>query len=86
MSKKSETYVVGILFTYEDRTEIKFVTDLKRLEKEAYWNNDEEAMTFSKEYAKDLALGLCINGHVAIPMLKASYLNLSNAKSKKEEV
>ena len=35
-------------------------------------------MTFAKDYAKDLAWGLCVNGHAAIPMLKADYLNLTN--------
>ena len=42
-------------------------------------------MIFSKEYAKDLAFGLCMNGYVAIPMLKADYLNLGNPNIEREE-
>lgn len=85
MAKKSEDYVVGILFTYEDRTEIKYVTDVNHGNKEAYWKKGEIAMVFSKEYATDLAFGLCVNGYVAIPMLKANYLNLYNTEIERGE-
>lgn len=44
-----------------------------------------KAMEFSKEYAKDLAFGLCVNGYAAIPMLKAEYMNLKNPDAKREE-
>ena len=85
MAKKSEDYVVGILFNYDDRTEIKFVTEVNVANKSAYWNSGKEAMVFSKEYAKDLAFGLCVNGYVAIPMFKANYLNLGNSETEKSE-
>ena len=85
MAKKSENYVVGILFNHEDKTEIKFVTDVNSANKNAYWKSGEEAMVFSKEYAKDLAFGLCVNGYVAIPMLKADYLDLGNPNIEREE-
>ena len=80
MARKKEEYVVGILFTYKDRTEIKYVTNVSSEPKVAKWEDGKEAMTFSKVYAKDLAWGLTLNGNPAIIMLKESYLNLSNPK------
>ena len=80
MARKAEEYVVGILFTYKDRTEIKYVTNVSSEPKVAKWEDGKEAMTFSKVYAKDLAWGLTLNGNPAIIMLKESYLNLSNPK------
>ena len=80
MARKAEEYVVGILFLYKDRTEIKYVTNVSSEPKVAKWEDGKEAMTFSKVYAKDLAWGLTLNGNPAIIMLKESYLNLSNPK------
>lgn len=80
MARKTEEYVVGILFPYKDRTEIKYVTNVSSEPKVAKWEDGEEAMTFSKSYAKDLAWGLTLNGNPAIAILKESYLNLSNPK------
>lgn len=80
MANKKDVYVVGVLETYEDRTEIKYVTDVQYDPKVAKWNAGEPAREFSKGMAKDLALGLCINGYAAIPMLKADYLILKNPK------
>ena len=80
MARKAEEYVVGILFPYKDRTEIKYVTNVSSEPKVAKWEDGEEAMTFSKSYAKDLAWGLTLNGNPAIAILKESYLNLSNPK------
>lgn len=80
MAKKTENYVVGILYAYEDRTEIKFVTSIGTKPKVAMWEDGEDAMIFSKDYATDVAFGLCVNGYVAIPIIKADYLNLSNPK------
>lgn len=80
MARKIEEYVVGILFPYKDRTEIKYVTNVSSEPKVAKWEDGKEAMTFSKVYAKDLAWGLTLNGNPAIIMLKESYLNLSNPK------
>lgn len=85
MANKKEVYVVGILEAYKDRTEIKYVTDVQYDPKVAKWNAGEPAMEFSKEYAKDLAWGLCVNGYAAIPMLKASYLELRNPLVTKQE-
>ena len=48
------------------------------------WEDGKEAMSFSKEYAKDLAWGLTLNGHPAIAMLKESYLLLENPKIESE--
>ena len=88
MARKAQEYVVGILFPYEDRTEIKYVTSVSRISNTARWDDGEDAMTFSKSYAKDLAVGLLWNGHNAIVMLKESYLNLKNpdAKADNEDV
>ena len=80
MARKKEEYVVGILFPYKDRTEIKYVTNVSSEPKVAKWEDGKEAMTFSKVYAKDLAWGLTLNGNPAIIMLKELYLNLSNPK------
>lgn len=80
MARKTEEYVVGILFPYKDRTEIKYVTNVSSEPKVAKWEDGKEAMTFSKVYAKDLAWGLTLNGNPAIAILKESYLLLENPK------
>lgn len=84
MSWKAEEYVVGILFPYENRTEIKYVTSISSKSKIAKWDDEQNAMTFSKAYAKDLAWGLTLNGNPAIAMLKESYLHLENPKIESE--
>ena len=84
MPKKSDEYVVGILFAYEDRTEIKYVTSIDTETRYAKWETGKEAMIFSKDWAKDLAWALCLNGNAAIPMLKADYLTLQNPKAKED--
>ena len=61
MSRKAEEYVMGILFPYENRTEIKYVTSISSKSKIAKWDDGQNAMTFSKAYAKDLAWGLTLN-------------------------
>ena len=81
MAKKAEQYVVGILFPTKTETTIKYVTSIQTEPKVAKWNDGEEAMTFSKDYAKDLAFGLCINGYAAIVMIKPDYLTLVNPES-----
>ena len=85
MARKAEEYVVGILFTYKDRTEIKYVTSVSSEPKVAKWEDGKEAMTFSKVYAKDLAWGLTLNGNPAIAILKESYLNLINPEAEDSE-
>lgn len=80
MARKTEEYVVGILFPYENRTEIKYVTSISSKSKIAKWEDGQNAITFSKTYAKDLAWGLILNGNPSIAILKESYLNLSNPK------
>lgn len=85
MANKKDIYVVGILETYEDRTEVKYVTNVENKPKVAEWKAGELAMEFSKEYAKDVAFGLCVNGYAAIPMLKADYLELRNCLATKQE-
>lgn len=84
MARKAEEYAVGILFPGETETTIKYVTSVQMEPKVAKWEDGKPAMTFSKDYAKDLAFGLCINGYAAIPMLKENYLNLFNLKAKED--
>ena len=84
MAKKAEQYVVGILFPTKTETTTKYVTSIQTEPKVAKWNDGEEAMTFSKGYAKDLAFGLCVNGYAAIVMIKPDYLELRNPEGKKE--
>lgn len=84
MARKTEQYVVGILFPTRTETTIKYVTSIQTEPKVAKWDDGEPAMTFSKDYAKDLAFGLCVNGYVAIPMIKADYLDLSNPESEED--
>lgn len=84
MARKADEYVVGILFAYEDRTEIKYVTSIETETKVAHWEDGKEAMTFSKDYAKDLAWALSVNGNAAIPMIKADYLTLQNPNAKED--
>ena len=84
MPKKSDEYVVGILFAYEDRTEIKYVTSIDTETKYAKWEDGKEAKIFSKDWAKDLAWALYLNGNPAIPMIKADYLTLQNPNAKED--
>lgn len=84
MARKTDEYVVGILFAYENRTEIKYVTSIDTQTKVAHWEAGKEAKIFSKDWANDLALALCINGNAAIPMLKPDYLELRNPDVEKE--
>ena len=83
MAKRDE-YVVGMLFAYEDRTEIKYVTEIDTQTKYAKWEDGKEAIILSKDYAKDVAWALCINGYPAIVMLKPDYLTLQNPKANEE--
>ena len=82
MAKKAEQYVVGILFPTKTETTIKYVTSIQTEPKVAKWDDGKEAMIFSKDYAKDLAFGLCVNGCAAIVMIKPDYLTLVNPESK----
>ena len=82
MAKKVEQYVVGILFPTKTETTIKYVTSIQTEPKVAKWDDGKEAMIFSKNYAKDLAFGLCMNGYAAIVMIKPDYLTLVNPESK----
>ena len=84
MARKAEQYVIGILLSYEDRTEIKYVTSVQTEPKVAKWEDGKDAMIFSKDYAKDLAFGLCMNGYAAVVMIKPDYLDLRNPESKEE--
>ena len=45
----------------------------------------KEAKIFSKDWAKDLAWALCLNGNPAIPMIKPNYLDLVNPKKKEDD-
>ena len=83
--KAKEEYVVGILFPTKTQTTIKYVTGVQTEPKVAKWDDGKEAMVFSKDYAKDLAFGLCINGYPAIVMIKPDYLTLVNPKAESEE-
>lgn len=85
MPRKAEEYVVGILFPYKDRTEIKYVTNVSSEPKVAKWEDGKEVITFSKAYAKDLAFGLTLNGNPALVMLKESYMDLKNPKPAESE-
>ena len=83
--KAKEEYVVGILFPTKTQTTIKYVTSVQTEPKVAKWDDGKEAMTFSKDYAKDLAFGLCVNGYAAIVMIKPDYLTLTNPESESED-
>ena len=83
--KAKEEYVVGILFPTKTQTTIKYVTSVQTEPKVAKWDDGKEAMTFSKDYAKDLAFGLCVNGYTAIVMIKPDYLTLVNPESESED-
>ena len=84
--KAKEEYVVGILFPTKTQTTIKYVTSVKTETKVAKWDDGKEAMTFSKDCAKDLAFGLCVNGYAAIVMIKPDYLTLVNPESEDSNV
>ena len=42
-------------------------------------------MTFSKDYANDLAIGIIWNGNPAIVMLKEDWLNLKNPEIREQK-
>ena len=84
--KAKEEYVVGVLFPTKTQTTIKYVTSVQTEPKVAKWDDGKEAMTFSKDYAKDLAFGLCVNGYTAIVMIKTDYLTLVNPESEDSNV
>ena len=86
MAQKAEQYVIGILSSHKDRTEIKYVTSVQTEPKVAHWEDGKEAMEFSKDYAKDLVFGLCVNGYSAIVMIKPDYLTLVNPESEDSNV
>ena len=81
MARKAEQYSVGILFPTKTETTIKYVTGVQTQPKVAKWEDGKQAMKFSKDYAKDLAFGLCVNGYAAIVMIKPDYLTLVNPES-----
>lgn len=85
MARKAEQYVIGILFPTKTETTIKYVTSVKTEPKVAKWEDGKPAMTFSKDYAKDLAFGLCVNGYAAVVMIKLDYLTLVNPESESED-
>ena len=84
--KAKEEYIIGVLLSYKDRTEIKYVTSVQTKPKVANWEDGKEAITFSKDYAKDLAFGLCVNGYAAIVMIKPDYLTLVNPEREDSNV
>lgn len=85
MAKKAELYAVGVLTTTKTEATIRFVTAIEK--RVALWEAGKKALTFSKLYAQDLAMGLCMNGTLAVPILVADYLSLENpdAVDEKEE-
>ena len=84
--KAKEEYVVGILFPTKTQTTIKYVTSVQTEPKVAKWTDDALAKTFSKDYAKDLAFGLCVNGYKSIVMIKPDYLTLTNPEGEDSNV
>lgn len=82
---KAQEYVVGILFSRENRTEVEFVTGVSNETKTATWEPGKKAQVFSKSYAQDLAFGLVFHGYGAIVMIKPDYLNLKNPEKESEE-
>ena len=84
--KAKEEYIVGILFPTKTQTTIKYVTSVQTEPKVAKWTDDALAKTFSKDYVKDLAFGLCVNGYAAIVMIKPDYLTLVNPGSEDSDV
>ena len=82
---KAQEYVVGILFSRENRTEVEFVTGVSNETKTAMWESGKKAQVFTKSYAQDLAFGLVFHGYGAIVMLKPDYLNLENPEKESGE-
>lgn len=82
---KAQEYVIGILFSRENRTEVEFVIGVSNETKTATWEPGKKARVFSKSYAQDLAFGLVFHGYGAIVMLKPDYLNLENPEKESEE-
>ena len=78
---KQELYAIGILF---EGNKIKYVTSLGE-HKTAHWSAGEEAMYFTKDWAKDMCIGFAWNGYTAIPILKQDFITLSNPPKEENE-
>ena len=85
MARKTEEYVIGILFPKKDRTEIKYVTSVGD-HHTAYWEDGKKAEIFAKSTALDMCQGFAWNGIAAIPILKESYITFENPVESEEEV
>lgn len=79
--KNEELYVVGVLMR---DGKIKFVTSTDE-HHTAYWKDGEEAMLFSKSWAKDMCIGFAWNGISAVPILKQDFITLRNPEAETEE-
>lgn len=70
-SKKNFWYV--IVMTNEGA---KFVTKIDYSDKSAYWNKEEKPLELSQSTAKDLAMGLSANMHLAFAV--CSFYEIDN--------
>ena len=71
MSTKQKEYWYVLVFTDEGP---KYVTGTGE-HHTAYWSETEKPMYYSKEYAKDMAIGLTWNGNSAVPVCTAYELD-----------
>ena len=62
MAKQTNFYYVLMLTT----AGAVFVTSVDYRDKSAYWNKNETPLELSKERARDLTLGLNLNGYTAV--------------------
>lgn len=82
---KRISWVVGVLGKKDGMNTIKYVTKTQNHPSVAHWEDGKPAEIFSKTWAEDVALGLCMNGYPAIVMIKPDYLELVNTGKPKEE-
>lgn len=73
---KLATYIAIIDLT-DNRNTLRFVTSLES--SNALWEAGKPAKAFSKTVAKDVLMGLCLNGYSAI-IVKSTSLIVPNNK------
>ena len=72
---KLTTYIAIIDLT-DNRNTMKFVTSLEG--RMALWEAGKPAMALSEARAKDIVLGLCVNGYNATLIKAPSFMSFNN--------
>lgn len=74
-STKYFTYI-AVITPEENKNIVKYVTHIEG--RTAHWEAGKPARKFNEAWAKDVALGLCMNGFNAVVVKALDGLELSN--------